>query len=663
MEFGRDICCDLDQAQRREWLVTNGLGSFASGTVSGILTRRYHGLLVAALNPPVGRSLLVSKLDDTVLYQEREYKLFSNSWSDNTIDPPGYINIESFQLEGNIPLWRYSIADAILEKRIWMKQNENTTYINYSLKHASADLTLKIKALVNYRDYHSLTKASDWQMDIVPLKDGTKIIAFENATPFYIKSDSGKFEPAHNWYYGFNLSAEVQRGLDHLEDILHAGDLTCTLYSDDSLTIALSTEDLEYIDGQTELEKRRYYESEILNKLSSPKLKYRKPLREKIERLALAADQFVVKRRQSPVIEGNTAIAGYHWFSDWGRDTMISLPGLALCTGRPEIAKSILLTFAKYADRGMLPNRFPDEGQKPEYNTVDATLWFFLAVNSYYQDTKDKEFLRKLFPILKDIVEWHLKGTRYNIKVDAEDGLLYAGQEGIQLTWMDAKVGDWVVTPRIGKCIEINALWYNALLIMEDFAKKLKKSPAVYKSCADKTFIGFKRFWNNDMGYCYDVIDGPNGFDSSLRPNQLFAVSVPVSPLTREQQIMVVEICSRKLLTSYGLRSLTPDHPEYKGIYRGNPSERDRAYHQGTVWGWLLGHFALAHFRVYKDQVKAIEYLEPLFQNLNTHGIGSLGEIFDGDAPHNPKGCIAQAWTVAETLRAYIDISKSNKSG
>ncbi|GJM15579.1 MAG: glycogen debranching protein [Thermodesulfobacteriota bacterium] len=663
MKFGRDICCDLDQALRREWLVTNGLGSFASGTISGILTRRYHGLLVAALNPPAERYLLVSKLDDTVLYHEREYKLFSNNWSDNTVDPLGYINIESFQLEGNIPLWRYAIADAILEKRIWMKQNENTTYINYSLKHASSDLTLKIKALVNYRDYHSLTKASNWQMDIVPLKYGTKIIAFENATPFYIKSDRGKFESAHNWYYGFNLSVEALRGLDHLEDILHAGELTCTLSSNDSLTIALSTEDLEHIDGQTELEKRRSYESEILNKLSSPKLKYRKPLREKIGRLTLAIDQFVVKRQQPSVIEGNTAIAGYHWFGDWGRDTMISLPGLALCTGRPEIAKSILLTFAKYVDRGMLPNRFPDEGQKPEYNTVDATLWFFLAVNSYYQDTKDKEFLRKIFPILKDIIEWHLKGTRYNIKVDAEDSLIYAGQEGVQLTWMDAKVGDWVVTPRIGKCVEINALWYNTLLIMTDFAKILKKSHVAYKSYADKTFIGFKRFWNNDLGYCYDVIDGPDGPDSSLRPNQLFTVSLPISPLTRKQQIMVVEICSRELLTSYGLRSLAPENADYKGIYRGNPSERDGAYHQGTVWGWLLGHFALAHFKVYKDQVKAVEFLEPIFQNLNTHGIGSLSEIFDGDAPHNPKGCIAQAWTVAETLRAYIDISKSDKSG
>jgi len=663
IKFGRDICCDLDQAQRREWLVTNSLGGYASGTISGILTRRYHGLLVAALNPPVERFLLVSKLDDTATYNELEYELFSNHWSDQTVDPLGFINIESFQLEGNIPLWRFAIADAILEKRIWMKREENTTYINYRLMHASADFTLKIKALINYRDYHSLTKTSDWQMNIMPLEDGIKIIAFENAAPFYIKSSAGKFDPAQDWYDGFNLSAERHRGFDHLEDILHAGDLTCKLSPDDSLTIALSTEDLENLDGQTELEKRRNYESGILNKLSSRKLKYAKPLREKIGRLALAADQFIVERLQSPVMSGNTVIAGYHWFGDWGRDTMISLPGLALCTGRHEIARSILLTFAKYVDRGMLPNRFPDQGHKPEYNTVDATLWFFQAINSYYQDTKDKEFLKKIFPILEDIIEWHLKGTRYNIKVDEEDGLLYAGQEGIQLTWMDAKVGDWVVTPRIGKPVEVNALWYNALLIMAELAKKLKRSPEVYESWAEKTFIGFKRFWNNDMGYCYDVIDGPDGDDSNLRPNQLFAVSLPISPLTNEQQDMVVESCRRKLLTSYGLRSLTPDHPDYKGTYQGNPGERDGAYHQGTVWGWLLGHFALAHLKVNKDPAKAIEFLEPIFQNFNTHGIGSLSEIFEGDAPHNPRGCIAQAWTVAETLRAYIEISKSDKTG
>jgi predicted glycogen debranching enzyme len=649
----------LEEAQRHEWLVTNGLGSYASGTIAGLLTRRYHGLLVAALNPPVGRFLLVTKLDDTVMYDGQDFALFSNRWSDGTVDPKGYKNIESFRLEGSIPLWHYAIADAILEKRIWMKQGENTTFVRYSLKRASSPVSLKIKALVNYRTYHGLTKAGNWKMNVRPGNAGLEIQAFDKATPFYIISDKGNFVTANKWFYGFNLSGEIERGLDHIDDNLYAGELTTILSAGDSLSIALSTEEFENFDGEMELETRRDHEAEILNNLNSAKLKYPKSLKVKLGRLALASDQFLVERPQSDGKKGMTMIAGYHWFGEWGRDTMISLPGLTLCTGRPEIARSILLTFSKYIDKGMLPNRFPDEGESPEYNTVDATLWFFQAIYSYYHATKDKGFLKEIFPVLEEIIEWHKKGTRYNIKVDADDGLLYAGQQGVQLTWMDAKIGDWVVTPRIGKPIEVNALWYNVLLIMSEFAKKLKKNPATYESCAEKTFIGFKRFWNKDKEFCYDVIDGPDGNDSSLRPNQIIAVSLSHSPLTEEQQQKVVEVCSRKLLTSYGLRSLSPDHPDYKGTSMGNQSERDGAYHQGTVWGWLLGRFALAHLKVYKNPGRAIEYLEPLLQNLNTHGIGNLNEIFDGDAPHNPKGCIAQAWTVAETLRAYVEISKS----
>jgi predicted glycogen debranching enzyme len=657
--FGRDICCDLEQAQKREWLVTNGLGSYASGTIAGLLTRRYHCLLAAALNPPVGRFLLVTKLDDTVMYDGQDFALFSNRWSDGSVDPKGYKNIESFHLEGGIPLWRYAIADAILEKRIWMKQGENTTFVRYSLKRASSPVSLRIKALVNYRGYHGLTKAENWKINVRAGNAGLEIQAFDKATPIYIISDIGKFETAHNWYRGFNLSGEIERGLDHLDDNLHAGDLTAIFSEGDSLTIALSTEEFKNLDGKMELEARRDHEAQILNNLNSAKLKYPESLKVKLRRLALASDQFLVERPQSDGKKGITVIAGYHWFGDWGRDTMISLPGLTLYTGRPEIARSILLTFSKYVDMGMLPNRFPDEGESPEYNAVDATLWFFQAIYSYYQATKDKEFLKEIFPVLEEIIEWHIKGTRYNIKVDADDGLLYAGQQGVQLTWMDAKVGDWVVTPRIGKPVEVNALWYNALLIMAEFAKKLKKNPATYESRAEKTSIGFKRFWNKDKEFCYDVIDGPDGDDSSLRPNQIIAISLSNSPLTQEQQQMVVDFCSRKLLASCGLRSLSPDHPDYKGTSTGNQSERDRAYHQGTVWGWLLGHFALAHLKVYKNPGRAIEYLEPMFQNLKSHGVGSLSEIFDGDTPHNPKGCIAQAWTVAETLRAYVEISKS----
>jgi predicted glycogen debranching enzyme len=335
---------------------------------------------------------------------------------------------------------------------------------------------------------------------------------------------------------------------------------------------------------------------------------------------------------------------------------MISLPGLTLTTGRPEIARSILRTFAQYVDQGMLPNRFPDAGETPEYNTVDATLWYFEAIRQYYAATEDDDLLRDLFPVLADVIDWHCRGTRYNIHLDAADGLLYAGTEGVQLTWMDAKVGDQVITPRIGKPIEINALWYNALRTMAKFARQIGKPHQEYEAIADRTLAKFSRFWNEAAGYCYDVIDTSDGEDDSLRPNQIFAVSLPQSPLTPFQQQQVVNVCGQKLLTSHGLRSLSPDHPDYTGHYVGNGAERDRVYHQGTVWGWLLGPFALAHLRVYNNPTQAQKILAPMANHLATHGLGNLSEIFDGDAPMTARGCIAQAWTVAEVLRAWMAI-------
>jgi predicted glycogen debranching enzyme len=373
-----------------------------------------------------------------------------------------------------------------------------------------------------------------------------------------------------------------------------------------------------------------------------------------LHHLVLAADQFIVSRPATAEAQGKSIIAGYPWFSDWGRDTMISLPGLTLATGRPEIARSILRTFARHVDRGMLPNRFPDAGEMPEYNTVDATLWYFEAVRSYYSATEDDDLLQELFPILAEIIDWHCRGTRYNIHMDATDGLLYAGEPDVQLTWMDAKVGDWVVTPRIGKPIEVNALWYNALRTIAQLARKIQQPHQEYEAIADRVEARFSRFWNSELGYCYDVLDAPEGNDDTLRPNQIFAVSLPESPLTLTQQKGVVEACSRSLLTSHGLRSLAPDHADYQGTYGGDQRQRDAAYHQGTVWGWLLGHFVLAHLRVYGNPVKAREFLEPMANHLAAAGIGSLSEIFDGDAPMTPRGCTAQAWTVAEVLRAWL---------
>jgi predicted glycogen debranching enzyme len=379
--------------------------------------------------------------------------------------------------------------------------------------------------------------------------------------------------------------------------------------------------------------------------------------------MAFAADQFIVDRpsEQDDDHQGRTVIAGYHWFSDWGRDTMIALPGLTMVTGRHKLAADILRTFNKYVNQGMLPNRFPDIGQIPEYNTVDATLWFFEAVRAYYEFTNDQDLVAELYPSLEDIVSWHEKGTRYNIHVDPNDGLVYAGEEGVQLTWMDAKVDDWVVTPRAGKPVEINALWYNAQRSMAGFAELLGMDGSVYVEMAEKVQANFYRYWNQALGYYFDVLDTPNGDDPSLRPNQIFAVSLYHSPLEYHHQKAVVDACTEHLLTPFGLRSLAPHEKEYTSIYGGDRYKRDAAYHQGTVWGWLIGPYIQAHLKVYQDTSKAQEILTNFISQLPEFGVGSIGEIFDGDAPHEPRGCIAQAWSVAEALRAVYLLEKFNE--
>jgi predicted glycogen debranching enzyme len=369
----------------------------------------------------------------------------------------------------------------------------------------------------------------------------------------------------------------------------------------------------------------------------------------------LAADQFIVSRPQAGDPGALSIIAGYPWFSDWSRDTMVALPGLTLATGRPEIARKILLTYASVIDQGMLPNVFSDSGSAPVYNTVDAALWFVEAVRQVASSGSREEndsFIREFFPVIADIIEWHLRGTRYHIHVE-DDGLLFAGEPGVQLTWMDAKVGDWVVTPRTGKPVEVNALWYNALLTATQFARRLGRNSAAYERLAGKVRENFSRFWNEASGCLFDVIDSPQGNDGSLRPNQIFAVSLPESPLPAEQQKAVVDICARELLTSHGLRSLSAGHPDYQSHYGGSPRERDAAYHQGTVWSWLLGPFVLAHLRVYGDPALAASFLDPIAHHLRTAGLGTVSEIFDAEPPFFPRGCIAQAWSVAEILRAW----------
>jgi predicted glycogen debranching enzyme len=653
--FGREICSHLDSAETREWLVTNSIGGYASGTVAGLLTRRYHGLLIAALEPPLGRTLLVAKLDATATYDGLTYPLFTNRWADKSIEPRGYRNLEAFSLEKGIPLWHFASGDARLDQQIWMQQGENTTYIRYTLHRATLPLHLSLKALVNYRDHHHQSHGKDWQMHIEPVTQGVCVRAYPAAVPFYLLSDRATVETAHIWHNGFDLALERYRGLMDREDHLHAATFSHTLHPGESLTVVASTNHRPNFHSKNALQLQHTHTEKLLGRFLGDIPLHSKQPPEWIEQLVIAADQFIVDRPlPAPHHFGKTIIAGYPWFSDWGRDTMISLPGLTLTTGRSEIARSILRTFATYCDQGMLPNRFPDGSDTPEYNAVDATLWYVEALRAYFYQTEDDDLLRELYPVLQEIISHSCRGTRYNIHLDSADGLLYGGVTGSQLTWMDAKVGDWVVTPRIGKAVEVNALWYNALRTIAQFARYLGQPHFEYEALADRVLARFSRFWNEDLGYCYDVIDGPAGDDPALRPNQLLAISLPESPLTPAQQKSVVDICGQKLLTSFGLRSLAPDHPDYQGCYGGNQRQRDGAYHQGTVWGWLLGVFVLSHLRVYGDRSLAREFLLPMANHLSDHGLGSLSEIFDGDTPLHPRGCFAQAWTVAEVLRAWL---------
>lgn len=652
IEIGREVCGALDQAEQREWLVTNGIGGYASGTISGNLTRRYHGLLVAALRPPLGRTQLIAKLEESAVYDGAEYPLSTNRWASGAIEPKGFVNIESFRLEGSVPVWRFAFADALLEKRIWMRQNENTTYVKYTALRGSAPIQFACKALVNYRDFHGATHAGNWKMSIEPAANGLKITAFEGAAPFFVLAQGAQVIPRHEWYREFFLPREAERGLDASEDYLFAATFSRDLQSGESLTFRLSCEQKTELEGEESLAQRQ--DQALLDAWAAHDPKAAAAAPGWIRQLVLAADQFIVKRSLPQEPDGCSVIAGYHWFGDWGRDTMIALPGLTLITGRAGIAGKILRAFACCVDRGMLPNNFPDAGGAFEYNTVDAALWFIEAGRQYFEATKDVQTLRFLYPVFAEIIRAYNEGTRHHIRVDEQDGLLHAGEPGVQLTWMDAKVGDWVVTPRIGKPVEVNALWYNALLAMADFSVVLGVAPDSYQNAARKVKQSFGKFWNGAAEYCYDVIDAPElGCDATLRPNPIFAVALLHSPLSSRQQQAVVKVCARHLLTSVGLRSLAPGEKDYVGHYSGGQRERDAAYHQGTVWGWLLGPFAIAHLRVHGDRQATASLLEPLGWQIHAAGLGTLSEIFDGDAPFAPRGCIAQAWTVGELLRAW----------
>ena len=635
-----------------EWLCANGLGSYASGTRSDILTRRYHGLLVAALEPPLGRRVLLSKFDTSVEYCGAHTDLSANRWHDGTLAPAGDVTIVDFYLDGAVPVWTYAIADALLEQRIWMEHGAQTSYVQWTLRDASAPVDIALKAYVNDRDYHGLTRAYD-VADVARIEGETATLQMGNGATWYLHAGGAHLENAGAWYYGFRYDAETERGLDDTEDLYHALTIRAQFAEPgERLLICASLDSTIPVPSDPHVRERALLGDwrNANPRMTNPPLW--------IEQLVLAADAFIVARTVNG-IAGSTVIAGYHWFGDWGRDTMIALPGLALSTGRAGVARSILQTFARLVDGGMLPNRFPDTGAAPEYNTVDAALWFIETVRLYHVATNDRALVESIFDRLHDIIDGYSRGTRYGIAVDPSDGLVRAGEPGVQLTWMDAKVGEWVVTPRIGKPIEINALWYNALCTMDGFAQMLGRDATFYRNLSTRARASFERFWNAEANYPFDVLDGPQGNDASLRPNAVYAVALPFRAFENRHERAIVDRIAHELWTPMGLRSLTPSDPSYVAHYGGSPHDRDAAYHRGTAWPFLAGAFARAYANAYGDRARALRFIEAVGSHVHSYGMGTLAEIADGDAPHDARGCIAQAWSVGEVLRTWHALQES----
>jgi predicted glycogen debranching enzyme len=655
----RDAFSSADTALGREWLVTNGLGGYAAGTVGLANTRRYHGLLVASFKPPVDRLVLVSKVDITVRYRGETFSLTSNEFVDGTVSGRGFERLVSFEIDGQIPVWRFAVSDALIELRIYAMNGENTSYLRLRVLSATAPLAFELTPLCAYRDYHSHMQGG-WSLGLDVQPRSVSINAFDGAHSYHLRIDRGTFEPQPDWYWNFMHRVERDRGLDAREDLFRPGFFRAELAAGESLHLTATSESGERLDGNTAL-LRETQRTQRLVRTSQPGSP------DWVRRLHLAADQFVVSRADAMGnLVGKTVIAGYPWFADWGRDTMIALPGLTLSTGRHAEAAAILRTFGQHVSNGMLPNRFPDGGEAPqdnEYNTVDATLWYFHALDCYFDATSDVALLAELLPVMADILAWHTRGTRFGIAEDPVDGLLRAGVPGVQLTWMDAKVGDWVVTPRIGKPVEINALWHFAHVAMARWHELLESGAAAaeFGARANRIRDSFRaRFWNSHGKGLFDVIDGPElREDASVRPNQIFAVSLNAGLLYEEQARSVVEVCARELLTPAGLRSLARADAAYVAEFRGGPLQRDGAYHQGTVWSWLLGPFALAHYAVHGDTEHALALLAGMAPHLDEACIGQVSEVFDADAPHTPGGCFAQAWGVSETLRAFEQLTRA----
>jgi predicted glycogen debranching enzyme len=617
-------CKNPEVSTRREWILTNRLGGFSMGTVSGINTRRYHGLLVAATSPPETRMVLLGAIDAFVQTDSSPIGLSANQYP-GAIFPQGYLYLSAFSIDGTA-IWSYRGAGFAVDRRITMHEGKNAVTIEYV--NVGADpVLLTLRPLVCHKFYHAnFTEHQGYPQSLSFPKNST-VIENDGVTLF-LDHPTAQRSPVQGWYYRFDHARETERGLDARDDLFCPCELKYELLAGESAVIVASTE-----------AKTKPVPSAPQEHAEGFRLQ---PL------LEAAADHFFVETKSR-----STIIAGYPWFTDWGRDTMISLPGILLHTGRVAKARSILDDYASQMFQGLIPNRFVEQGQHPDYNTVDATLWF---ANSIYK-TLDKEwdegFATRMHKVLTDVFEWHVKGTLFGIRVDPEDGLLTQGQEGVQLTWMDAKVGDWVVTPRHGKPVEINGLWINALRVVEWLAEKLEKDVTAFRAAAEKAESNFEaKFWNEHLGFYLDTAD-PN--DASLRPNQCIAMALPFMPVNGDRAKRALQVVARELLTPIGLRTLGPSEPGYRGRYQGPLPEMDAAYHQGTAWPWLLGSYVTAMVKVTKDKKEAKRLLKNARLMLTACGISGISEVYDGDPPQNPNGCPWQAWSAAEILRAWVE--------
>lgn len=628
----------------------------------------------------------IPDLHECAVYRGTRYNLSSTTWHDGTVAPDGYRNLRRFYLEDGLPVWRFRCADAIIERRLWMPDRRNETRLRYTVLAAGAPVGFEIDVFVADRDHHGIGYGAT-ALEAAGTKGGITVSASDQidaiataqwTSPPTLRPTYPEWETETDVYAGARLDTEMYRGLPDREDLMRVARTIREIAPGDHGELVLSVPPSESgvpVPNRKKAVTRDSLEEELVRRREvvqrfTDSLPAGTHVPHKIRQLVLAADQFIVDRHVPDGGDGTTIIAGYPWFGDWGRDTMISVPGLTVATGRLDDARWIIRTFAKYVDGGMLPNLFPDGTTAPEYNTVDATLWYFEAIRAYLAASAEIDLAREIIPVVRSIIEAHMEGTRYGIGVDGEDGLLAAGEDGVQLTWMDARIGDWVVTPRRGKPVEINALWHHALLVAAALERRIGEDETradEYENAAAGVAASFSRFVGEHG--LYDVIDGPNGDDPTVRPNQLFAVSLAairatdpaissaplVSPGVASR---VVEIVGRELLTPVGVRSLSPQHPAYRGTYGGSPVERDAVYHQGPVWGWLIGPYLDAHLAVHGNTAWVRAFVEDVVdETIRTGCLGTVAEIYDGDAPHKTRGAFAQAWSVAELLRVWRRIS------